>query len=228
MDELRDKYLQDQLTEEERIAFEERLSKEEKEELANELGIRDEIRIKFRQSLREEVAGFEQQATRIRQFNPTFMGIAATLLLISSLIFYFAKDQGSLFDQYYEVYPNYELTTVRGEGGSSDREKAYQAYDSKNYEQAITSFNSLDTLLVADRFFRGLSYLENQEPEMALKDFDFVLLNKDKNYSSAAVWYSALINIHLGQNDKAVPLLRELSSGKSEFADDAKKLLNEL
>lgn len=228
MDDLKERYLQDQLTEEERIAFEESLSKEEKEELVDELGIRDEIQAQFRQELRKKVSEFERPTSRFRMLFPTTLGVAATVLLISSIVFYLVRDQQHLFEQYYTSYPNYELTAVRGDEELTNREKAYKAYDLKNYEQAIVEFNSLDSLLVADRFFRGISYLESQKQDLALNDLENVIKINDENYAPAAIWYSSLIYVDLDQIDKAIPLLRELSISKSEFSDEAEKLLGEL
>ena len=81
MDELRDKYLQGKLSEEERKAFEENLSSEEREELATELGIGRGLEDGFRKELKSKVAGFENKRSKSGGLNYTYIGVAASLIL---------------------------------------------------------------------------------------------------------------------------------------------------
>ncbi|MEO9482622.1 MAG: hypothetical protein ABJG47_04225 [Ekhidna sp.] len=225
MDELRNKYLQGKLTEPERQAFERSLSSEEKEELAYELGLRDEI---VRKELRKKIAGFEEGNNRKRMINPTYISIAASIFIITSSVFYFTKEEASLFDQYYDQYPNYELTTTRSEENLSNRGLAYAAYDAGDYQIAIEEFNKLEILLAPDHFFRGVSYIQVKEYKLALSDLQEVIDLEDASYGTASVWYIALIHIKADNKEKAIPLLEELSAGQSEFAATSKALLAQL
>jgi tetratricopeptide (TPR) repeat protein len=228
MDELREKYLQGKLSAAEQKAFEEGLSAHEKEELAAELGIRAGLENGFRNELRNKVAGFEDRKRTVRRINPAYISIAASIFLVSSLVLYFTRDQTPLFDQYYEVYPNYEVTAVRGEDDLSSREQAYAAYDAGDFSTAIKAFSQLDSLVSADYFFRGICYIQVTEYDKALADLDMVISIKDKDYETASIWYTALIHLKLENDDKAVPLLRELSNGASEFAITSKELLAQI
>lgn len=225
MDELRNKYLQGKLTEPERQAFERNLSSEEKKELAYELGVRDEI---VRKELRKKIAGFEEGNRRKRMINPTYISIAASVFLITSSVFYFTKDDESLFDQYYDQYPNYELTTTRGEENLSNRGLAYAAYDAGDYQVAIEEFNKLEVLLAPDYFFRGVSYIQVKEHDRALSDFQKVIDLEDASYGTASVWYTALIHVNANNKEKAIPLLEKLGAGQSEFAETSRALLAQL
>lgn len=228
MDELREKYLQGKMTKAEQAAFEKNLSTEEKEELATELGIREGLESGFRRELLDQVAGFEEKGQEVRRINPAYISVAASLFLVATLVLYFTRDQAPLFDQYYEVYPNYEVTTVRGEEDLSKREEAYLAYDAGNYQEAIDAFNQLDSLLAADYFFRGVSYIQAEEHQKALTDFQFVIKKNDEAYHDASIWYTALLHLKMEDEQKAIPLLESLSDGDSEFADTSNKLLAQL
>ncbi len=225
MDELRNKYIQGKLSESERQAFEQNLTSEEKEELAYELGVRDEI---VRKELRKKIAGFEEGNKRKRMINPTFISIAASIFLVASSVFYFTEVDESLFDQYYDLYPNYELTTTRSEEDLSNRGMAYAAYDAGDYEVAIEEFNKLDDLVAPDYFFRGVSYIQIKNLDAALADFNRVAEGEDVNYIDAALWYSALIHIKQGNKETAIPILQKLSKGRSEFALTSGELLAKL
>ncbi|WP_421763534.1 tetratricopeptide repeat protein [Ekhidna sp.] len=228
MDELREKYLQGKMSEAEKKAFEKGLSPQEKQELAAELGIRAGLESSFRNELRDKVAGFEAQGKRVRRLNPAYIGIAASLFLVASFMLYFKGDQKSLFDQYYEVHPNFELTTVRGNEDPTTREKAYAAYDIGDFSGALAAFNQLDSMQNADYFFRGVSLIQLTEYKKALADFDVVINQKDKDYEVAATWYTALIHLKSENKEFAIPLLKTLSEGESEFAEISQKLLAQL
>jgi len=228
MDELRDRYLQGKMSGAEQKAFEDELSSQEKKDLATELGIQAGLEYGFRNELRNKVTGFEARRSRAKKINPAYISIAASLFLVASLVLYFTRDQTSLFNQYYEVYPNYEITTVRGDESISSREKAYLAYDAGNYQKAIDIFSQLEALLPADYFFRGVSYIQVKEYQNALSDFEVVIDSEDKAYDNASVWYSALLFLKLENDKEAIPLLQSLSEGKSEFAIASKELLDKL
>ncbi|WP_425393069.1 hypothetical protein [Ekhidna sp.] len=228
MDELREKYLQGKMTEADQKAFEEGLSSDDREELASELGIRVGLERGFRNELKEKVAGFEKRKNKIRRINPAYISIVASLFLVASLVLYFTNDQTTLFDQYYETYPNYEVTTVRGEEDPSNRERAYLAYDQGDFSGAIQAFNTLDSMSSADYFFRGISHIQVTNYKEALTDLNEVLRLEDTDYRTASLWYKALIHLKLENEAAAIPPLEELSKGESEFATVSTELLAKL
>lgn len=226
MDELLEKYLS--LSETERAAFEKELTPEQRAELAQELGIMEGLNEEFRKELKSKVSAFEERSHRVRKMNPAFIGVAASFLLISSLVVYLMRDETSLYDQYYEVYPNYEVTSLRGQEDSSIREKAYKAYDAGDFESARSAFNDIDSLVGADYFFRGISSIQLEDYSEALSDFKMVIEQSDQDYADAAEWYTALIRIKQDAQEAAIPILENLSKGQSEFAVVSTKLLEQL
>lgn len=226
MNELLEKYLE--LPEEDREAFVSKLSAEQQKALAHELGIMEGLNEQFRKELRSKVSAFEERSHRVRKMNPAFIGVAASFLLISSLVVYFTRSEPALFDQYYEVYPNYEVTTLRGETDLTNREKAYAAYDKERFELAISSFDQIDLLLASDYFFRGISNIQRAKYEEALLDLEKVIQQADPDYENAAYWYTALIKVKQEEQEEAIPILQKLSTGDSEFASVSAKLLDQL
>lgn len=223
-----ERYIQGKFSKEERIAFEAEMTPTQKEEAAFELGLRGSYEEKYSDELRKKVVGFENKHSKVRRINPAFVGIAASLFLVASLVLYFNRDQSSLFDQYYEVYPNYELTSLRGEDDLTIRQDAYLAYDKQDYEEAIASFDKLDTMMASDHFFKGISLMELKNEKSAIEAFNSAIQLKDKNYTDASIWYTALIYLKLEKTEDALPILEELSKGKSEFAKNAEELLDQL
>jgi tetratricopeptide (TPR) repeat protein len=227
MDELMENYLQGKMSKAEQQAFEEGLSPQEKEELASELGIRAGLESGFRKELRDKVAGFEEKRTRIRRINPAYISIAASIFIVASLVTYFINNDQSLFDQYYQPYPNYELTTIRGNDELTTRERAYRNYDQGDYEAAVAAFNELSLRIPADYFFRGICHIQLQHYELALSDLNEVSLGNSE-YAHLAKWYAALVHLKLGETEKSSAILKELHSGNSEHAGDAEELLEKL
>lgn len=225
MDELLEKYLS--LNDQERVAFEKKLTASERKELAQELGIMEGLNDQFRKGLRSSVSAFEQRSDRVRKMNPAFIGIAASFILISSFVVYLMRDESSLFDQYYKTYPNYELTALRGDDDLSARETAYKAYDAADYELAISQFTGLEPRQSADEFFLGIAYIETNKPEEALERLQLVINMEDTDYLDAARWYVALVYLKQENETLATEFLKRLANGRSEYADQASVLLEE-
>lgn len=225
MDELRDKYLQGKLSKEESKAFEENLSSEEREELATELGIGRGLEDGFRKELKSKVASFENKRSKSSTLNYTYIGVAASLILVASLVFIFSKEEQSLFDQYYQPYPNYEVTVVRGEEDLDLREIAYLAYDRQEYTRALETFNQMETLSEADYFFRGVCLLETGDNQGALSDFEKVISSKNKDYAYPSKWLSALVYLKMEDEVSAKVLLESLRN-TTEFSERAEEILD--
>lgn len=228
MDDLRDRYLQGKLSDSERSAFEQGLSDEERVELAFELGIKEGLEEGFSKELRNKVASFEEKKPAKGTMKYAYISIAASVLVMASIVFYLLQDEASLFEDYYRPYPNYELTTVRGEEAESVRERAYQAYDSERYDIAIGYFSKMDSLSEADYFFRGICQIQVEDYQLALDDFDKLITLGNADYGDAAKWYAALVYLKLEKESELLPLLKDLSNGTSEYAKVSLELMNQL
>jgi len=226
MSDLLEKYMN--LGDKEKKSFEKHLTKEEKQELAHELGIMEGLTQSFRQELKSKVSAFEDKSTRAKQMNPAYIGIAASFFLVAFVTVYFLKGNKPVFEEYYELYPNYEVTALRGKEGVSSRQKAYQSYDKGLYEQAYAQFNDLESPVKADYFFSAMSCIELEKYDVAIDNLNHVIVSRDSDYYNAAQWYSALVFIKTEKLDQARELLKVLKESNSEYTNQAQKLFNEL
>ncbi|MCR9249682.1 MAG: hypothetical protein NXI20_04630 [bacterium] len=153
---------------------------------------------------------------------------AAAIILIGTLTFRLINtEDADLYSSYYSYYDNYEVTTLRNQPDElTNREKAYQHYDLKDFKSAVVTFEQLDTLQKADQFFLSLSYMgadEWNKAEAALTEIQ----KSDFAYQSASKWYLALVYIKLEKHQKSLPILESIQSD-SEFGEKAKELLHKL
>lgn len=102
----------------------------------------------------------------------------------------------------YEQYGNFLYRTKRADEAT------------KQYQNAeILDLNNLEI-----KFKLGIIYLENKEPEKAIKKFDYILSTKSTN--EAALYYKALALIELEDYSDAGIILNRLS-GSTEYFDRA-------
>ena len=226
MDSQRDQYLQGKLSDDESARFEASLSEEERQELAIELGIRDGLNEGFREEIKEQLKTYESKRTIFGTINPIYYAAAVLVLVVGVTIVFNAKDN-DLFSQNYEVYPNYELTTVRGSDAVLPREQAYQAYDLGDYDLAIVAFNQMEALTTPDYFFRGLCYIETKKFDLAISDLQSVQ-DLDGDYRDAASWYLSIVLVQQERYDEAKLLLEKLTKNSNEYSKESEVLLKKL
>jgi len=114
------------------------------------------------------------------------------------------------FKQLLKYYPN--------------NSKAYEQYGNflyrtKRVEEATKQYQNAEILDLNNleiKFKLGIIYLENKEPEKAIKKFDYILSTKSTN--EAALYYKALAYIELENYSDAGNLLNSLS-GSTEYFD---------
>lgn len=226
MTEEQEKYLQNKLDSKTSDSMKSSLSDEEKKELAFEIGVGEAVKSELRSELREKVGAFEKSIdTKSGRKNYAWLAVAASVVLLLSFVFLFRSSPGDPFNDFYESYPNYEVTTLRGEEELDLIERAYQAYDLKKYEEAEELFTELlgsEENLPA-QFFRGMSRIEIQKYDLALADLQ-VLIFSDSEYSDDATWYSALLLVRAGESIKAKELLAQLADSE-DYKQKAERLL---
>ncbi len=229
MTEVREKYLLGKLTEKEKADFEASLSKEEKAELAYELGVQAALVDESRDLLRKKVAGFEDRYTKAKKVNWAYMSVAASFLIVATFTVLLLNTQpstGELYDEYFELYPNYEVPIVRGEaeGTITDRERAYQLYDTGKFQESAEKFELLDPMMDSDKFFLAMCYMKLSKWEAAKTKLAEVS-NGTTDYAETANWYIALIYLQLDQSEKSVEVLSNVTG---EYAEKAKLLKEDL
>ena len=229
MEDKKEKYIQGKLSQEEHESFEKELTADESKEMAFELGVRKGVEEVVSKDLREKVAQFEHRRST-SGIRPWQLGIAASILLIASFTYLFTRGSQDLYSNYYEPYPNFEVTALRGADGEALIIQAYKAYDEQNYVLASEKFEEhLETNKedVASRFFYGITLMENGEFNSAITNFGAVIEDDSRDYLNAAKWYAALCYLSIDDANAAISLLDQLADSE-EFGQKAKSLKEEL
>lgn len=224
-----ERYIQDQMSAEEKKAHEQSLADEEINDLAFEAGVKEGIAEANRDEIRKQVAGFEEDFKERKGIAaPRLIGIAASIALVATISYLFFFAQPDLYNDYYEAYPNYEVTILRGEDASNLKETAYLSYDNKKFNEADDLFTQFLEIQddTAARFFRGICRMELGRFEEALTDLESVM-ERNAQYAEAGRWYGALCQVQLDNLDAAKLLLQELVNSE-EFGGKAGQLLKDL
>ncbi len=222
-----DKYLQGDPNDPELSKEIENLSEEDKKELAFQLGVRDAIKSQKQEEIKKDLKDFEPKAKSRNMW--VYYAVAASFAVILSVTLVLF-DSKSIYESYYEPYPNFESGITRNEASIGLREEAFQAYDRRKYGVANDLFdNHLESNPqdVAVRFFRGICYMEQMQFEEALKDFKLVIEQGTSDYLEAATWYSALSYIQLDQQGSAEIILKDLLKSE-DYAIESEEILKKL
>ncbi len=218
-------YYADILSDQESIAFEDRLQKDKAfaEEVTayNELSKYQEVTTS---SIKEEVT---------TSYTKRYMHIyiAAAIIITAIVMVQFFETKASpqeLYTSYYQLYPNviqpYKIAVTKND----ELSKAFVAYETKEFEKAIELFNSsIGFAYHSDIvFYKAMSLLANDHTEESL-----ALLSKLKKeetlFTDQLYWYSALIALKRGQKIKALEQLDSLQVLKSNYNRTARRLLKE-
>lgn len=232
---LKRKYFQEGLNSEEQVFLDSLLERdpefreefEFEKDLAQMLKSREITRQKAKLQQLEEELESPLSARRPRMH---YLAIAATVVLLLGLGWYISisNSMNSLYDEFYEVYPNQEITITRNQD-DSDKVRAFSAYEAGDYTQAISHFRLLsDTEAGQYRdFYIGLSYLAMARPEQAV-EFLQKAVSDGGEYQGIAKWYLSLAYLKKGEKEDASTLLREIANEGGEKATAAQELLAKL
>lgn len=236
--ELLEGYLENTLSPEDNAAVETRLRTDsDLHQLLADLkilraSIRENSRVQLKQELIDiENALSEKPEAKSVSFRPWLIGVAASVVLIVATFLLWPKPTNTqeLFAQYFEPYPNVIMPTVRGdlEPDTTLMAKAYRAYDSGDYEKAITFFEQVKAKDEGVYLYLGNSYLADNEPEKAIVCFEKVI-NDFEVFDEQAEWYLSMCYIRAGDLKKAKDLLNTIASKEGSYKIKAEQVLPQL
>ena len=152
-------------------------------------------------------------------FNNKYLNLAYAAILVIGLFFVFNSKTNTdqLFNDYIDPYPNVYQPITRGQK-QNDSNKAFQAYENKNFIDAEIMFSEL---LQTDsnpnlQFYYAMSLLENDKLDLALSQFDNLTSQKHE-FEAEVQWYSALINLKNKDLEAVKNHLKILKSFNSSF-----------
>lgn len=240
--ELIDAYFMGELSAEDQTKFDEKLRKdvvfqaEFQEIKLIKNSIRQQVRGDILDQLRQqELLLSERKNLLTRKSMKRFLSIAASLVLIVSLVYLTTDKQdltidgNAIFLENYQAYTNLELGTERGSelDLTNLKSQAYYAYDLGNYDQAAADLSKLLEVekTAANFFYLGVSNLEIGNTEESYANFNTVI-NNFSEYREQAQWYLSLALLKEGQTDEALANLVSLSINPESFEDYKEKSLN--
>jgi tetratricopeptide (TPR) repeat protein len=235
-----DRYLRKEMEPEEQEAFEDVLNKDEALQLEVSLQ-RDAIsgiNLFGAESLKKQLQEIDdQQSPNLpsSRGRPLYIWLAVAasatvILLVTVLLLNTASSPQELYTAYYEPYPNVVDPVERSEELPTDPAgQAMYYYERGDFEEAITLFNQEQ--LIDDqayRFYLGVSYLGNQQLDLAEKTLAPLLEDEQGAFYEAALWYTGLSNLANGEPEQAKSKLEKVVGVEGEFSNEAQELLNKL
>jgi anti-sigma-K factor RskA len=151
--------------------------------------------------------------------------VAASIAIVCIVLFTSSPNKPE-YSAYAEHAPL--ALTVRGENDSI-KQQAEQAFNAKNYEQALLHLNQL---LEADKnntelqLFKGIAVMELDRAEEADAIFN-TIRNSTTSYNDKALWYQGLNALKQKDYERCKTLLKELPESSEDYTK-AQEIINDL
>jgi len=216
-------YLQGKLNFEERQSFEELLQNDKtlKKDFEDYKSVQKAFKLNEAERLKSKLQTHEKDNSSGSSFNSRsfFYAIAASVLVLIGVSFYFNFFQQDLYGQYFETYPNVYQPVVRGSAEEST--KAFMYYENQDYKSAQKAFESL--LKEEDnpniRFYYALTYLNEGDAKRANEELE-ALKNIEFEFQAEVIWYQSLSLIKLDRLEEAEELLQTINTKDFSFNRD--------
>lgn len=186
--------------------------------------------LQYLKSVEEKIQGNQSHPAGLGR-NWYYYAAAAVVALLIALTYLLPGQQSSeeLFASYFAPYPNVFEPTVRGNELTTDRTQAFQAYERKDYQTAVSGFKAL--LNVEEEpgilLLLGNSNLMLGNTKEAQENF-VTLINKYDDLDLQAKWFLSLSYLRSGDKDSARKILEELGETDISYASKAKELLEKV
>jgi tetratricopeptide (TPR) repeat protein len=209
--ELLEKYLAGNLSEEETVAFDE-LRKTDPDfnvdvsfhDDLSEVVLEDE-RKRLKSILTNRKPGKTKSNSRLRRM--LLIGLGLLLILATIFIFQYEKRQKSpvsIFASYFEPYPNSYRPVSRNSLNNAETQ-GFTAYENRNYELAAEKFDETlkENIDLSIIFYQGICYGAMGNLPDAIQNMERVK-GRDFPYSTESYWYLGLYYLKQNETDRAV------------------------
>ncbi|MBK6962392.1 MAG: tol-pal system YbgF family protein [Lentimicrobium sp.] len=151
--------------------------------------------------------------------------IAGGALLLTQQRSYTAE---KLFSMYYDTDRTIELTR----SGNANIVEAILKFQQKDFQGSSLLFAEIldkDSSNIAVWFYNGISYIETNRIDDAVKAFRYIVDDKNNLYVEHAEWYLGLCYLKNEQIDFAVEQFRKIADDQKNYHNkEANKLLEKL
>ena len=196
------------------------------EELEFQSQLKKAIEAEERASLKKQLQAYDSTIYKNKKLLKTFAVAASFILLftVSGILLYnYRPNTSQLYSQNFQEFPNISHPIVRSAGEQSLIDKAFEAYDKKDYKESALLFSKVDQDEAF--FYKALSEMMLKQYDNAAKDF-----GKIDYYSfplkEHLLWYQSLNDLKLGKTIQAKARLKTIKEGI--YKEKAEKLLSNL
>lgn len=166
-----------------------------------------------------------------RKWHMVAAAAIAVLMIASGAIFFTQQSTYTpekLFSMYYDSDKTIELTR----SGSANIVEAILKFQQKDYQGSSLLFAEIldrDSSNIAVWFYNGISYIETNRIDDAVKAFKYIIKDKDNLYYEHAEWYLGLCYLKNEQLDLAVDQFTQIALDQDNYhKKEAEKILEKL
>lgn len=160
--------------------------------------------------------------------------VAAIITIVT--VFYFTADQTYSNDKLYAMHYQTYDADISTRSGIPNSElalfKALEQYNAKNYEEATVLFNEIltnDKSNMEALFFLGLSQMEQEKFDDAIRSLESIIECESVIYMSNARWYLGLCYLKADNNKKALEQFKTIAADTSALKNDiASEILSKI
>ncbi len=233
-----ERYLNDELSGEDKKEFEEQLKKDKKLRaevrsykevnalLSRRLNLSEEEQ-RFRDQLQERRSQYFSPQSKIINFSARklwWSSMASVAAVAAIILFLWAPWQQNLLRNYGQT--RMTVPTVRGNEQNEGLTQAAQLFNNKKYKEALPLLDSLVRVSPSgsqNRFFRGVTYLHLLRDNKARQDFQ-TLFQGNSIYKYESAYFTALSFLQDGRKDSCIAWLHKIPQDAAVYPK-AKKLL---
>ncbi len=221
-----ERYANNKMDTEEKHQFEDTLNKDES--LRSEYDLFQSTRLiietaEFGSQVREVINEKRKQPKAKARWIIPFSIAASIAILVTAYFLLFQKETapGKLYVAYYEPFPN--IMSYRASDQSN--EEAMIFYDQMQFEQAVSSFESVKNPSDTLRFYWAISLLGNFQGNKALKTFEGI--SEESIFNQQISWYRGLSFLQIEEIDSARFVFKRIKPGEYKYKE-AEIILSEL
>ena len=193
--------------------------------------LQDTLVLNDREQIKKELQDWDKAQNKSR-FKPWQIAASIIILLGTSLLLFFNSQSSSteeLYASYFEPYRNIVQPIVRGEHKDDVQSKAFEAYEAKDYENAILYFNEIinDEPSATISFYKANALLQLDKANQAISILEANVKNPDTLHDRN-LWYLALAYLKNNNIDASKKALKQLLSQSKFKSKEATILIKDL
>jgi len=157
---------------------------------------------------------------------------AITILMIAGGAFLLTQQRSYTAERLFSMYYDSDRTIELTRSGNANIVEAILKFQQKDFQGASLLFAEIldkDSSNIAVWFYNGISYIETNRIDDAVKAFRYIIDDKNNLYVEHAEWYLGLCYLKNEQIDFAVEQFRKIADDQKNYHNkEANKLLEKL